>query len=191
MVVVVVAEFLGTFLFLFLAFAATQTALNTQVQTDVPSQNSETEGGGSSPLLPVSFLYIAAAFGTSLAINVWVFYRVSGGMFNPSLLLTIYFLAAEKHRATFLAPIGIGISAFIAHLAGTPYTGTSINPVRSFGPDVITGFVRYHWIFWVAPCFGAVLAIGVYKLMKCMDYEDVNGGQDAADTEAARGNRLD
>ena len=84
MVVVVVGEFLGTFLFLFLAYVATQTALNTQAQTDVPNQNGEAEGGGSSPLLPLSFLYIAAAFGTSLAINVWVFYRVSGGMFNPA-----------------------------------------------------------------------------------------------------------
>merc|ERR1711988_925476 len=84
MVVVIVGEFLGTFLFLFLAYVATQTALNTQAQTDVPNQDGEAEGRGSSPLLPLSFLYIAAAFGASLAINVWVFYRVSGGMFNPA-----------------------------------------------------------------------------------------------------------
>lgn len=110
---------------------------------------------------------------------------------TSQLVLTVYFLAVEKHRATFLAPIGVGISAFIAHLAGTPYTGTSINPVRSFGPDVITGFVGYHWIFWVAPCLGSVLAFGVYKLMKWMDYEDVNGGQDATDVEAAREDQAD
>lgn len=112
-------------------------------------------------------------------------------LLTSQLVLTVYFLAVEKHRATFLAPIGIGISAFIAHLAGTPYTGTSINPVRSFGPDVITGFVGYHWIFWLAPCLGSVLAFGVYKLMKWMDYEDVNGGQDAADIEAAREDQAD
>ena len=29
-------------------------------------------------------------------------------------------LAAEKHRGTFLAPIGIGLALFIAALAGKP-----------------------------------------------------------------------
>jgi aquaporin related protein len=34
------------------------------------------------------------------------------------LLLTIFMLAAEKHKATFIAPIGIGLALFIAELAG-------------------------------------------------------------------------
>jgi aquaporin related protein len=34
------------------------------------------------------------------------------------LMLTILMLAAEKHRATFLAPVGIGLALFIAELAG-------------------------------------------------------------------------
>ena len=34
------------------------------------------------------------------------------------LLLTIFMLAAEKHKATFVAPIGIGLALFIAELAG-------------------------------------------------------------------------
>jgi len=35
------------------------------------------------------------------------------------LVLTIFMLAAEKHRATFIAPIGIGLALFVAELAGT------------------------------------------------------------------------
>jgi aquaporin related protein len=34
------------------------------------------------------------------------------------LVLCIFMLAVEKHRATFLAPIGIGSALFIAELAG-------------------------------------------------------------------------
>jgi aquaporin related protein len=31
------------------------------------------------------FLFFAAtSFGASLAINVWIFYRVTGGLFNPA-----------------------------------------------------------------------------------------------------------
>lgn len=34
------------------------------------------------------------------------------------LVFCIFMLAAEKHRSTFIAPIGIGLALFIAQLAG-------------------------------------------------------------------------
>lgn len=108
---------------------------------------------------------------------------------TAQLVLTVYFLAVEKHRGTFLAPVGIGFSVFIAHLAGTNWTGTSINPVRSFGPDVISGFPSYHWIFWIGPLLGAVVAFGLYKLLKWLEYEEANPGQDATDSDPERGQR--
>jgi aquaporin related protein len=47
-------------------------------------------------------------------------------MFLTALLVfTIFMLAAEKHRATFIAPIGIGLALFVGHLAGTRFTGGS------------------------------------------------------------------
>ena len=45
-------------------------------------------------------------------------------MFLTALLVfTILMLAVEKHRATFIAPIGIGLALFIGHLAGVRFTG--------------------------------------------------------------------
>ena len=119
-------------------------------------------------------LYISLAFGFSLAVNAWTFFRISGGLFNPAvtlgmcligaltwlrggllfvtqmigamcsaavvsalfpgdlavqtdlsagtntaqglfiemfltiqLVFTIFMLAAEKHKATFIAPVGM------------------------------------------------------------------------------------
>jgi aquaporin related protein len=105
---------------------------------------------------------------------------------TAQLVLTVYFLAVEKHRATFLAPIGIGVSVFIAHMAGTNFTGTGINPARSFGPAVVTGSFRgYHWIYWLGPCMGALLSFGVYSLLKALEYQIANPGQDAGDPETA------
>lgn len=60
-------EFVGTFLFLFFALGGTQVANNT------------TAADGTSPVL-----YISLVFGFSLLVNVWVFYRISGGLFNPA-----------------------------------------------------------------------------------------------------------
>lgn len=39
------------------------------------------------------------------------------------LVFTILMLAAEKHKGTFLAPIGIGLALFVAELAGVYFTG--------------------------------------------------------------------
>jgi len=55
------------------------------------------------------------------------------------LVFTILMLAAEKHKGTFLAPIGIGLALFIAELTGVYFTGGSLNPARSFGPCVVLG----------------------------------------------------
>lgn len=38
------------------------------------------------------------------------------------LIFTIFMLAAEKHKGTFLAPVGIGLCLFITQLAGTAKT---------------------------------------------------------------------
>ena len=37
---------------------------------------------------------------------------------TAELVFTVFMLAAEKHRATFVAPIGIGLALFIGHLVG-------------------------------------------------------------------------
>ena len=42
---------------------------------------------------------------------------------TSQLVITIFLLAAEKHKGTFLAPIGIGLSLFIAELSGVFFTG--------------------------------------------------------------------
>ena len=42
---------------------------------------------------------------------------------TAELMFTIFMLAAEKHKGTFLAPIGIGLSLFVCELAGVYFTG--------------------------------------------------------------------
>ena len=42
---------------------------------------------------------------------------------TAELIFVILMLAAEKHKGTFLAPVGIGLALFIAELAGVFFTG--------------------------------------------------------------------
>jgi aquaporin related protein len=95
------------------------------------------------------------------------------------LVFTIIMLAKEKHRATFIAPIGIGLALFIAELVAVYYTGGSLNPARSFSPAAVAhNFTRNHWIYWVGPFVGLILAVLFYQLMKILEYEMANPGQD-------------
>lgn len=103
---------------------------------------------------------------------------------SAELVFTIFMLAAEKHKGTFIAPIGIGLSLFIAELTGVYFTGGSVNPARSFGPSVVSHhFHSYHWIYWVGPILGALLASGFYKFIKMLEYETANPGQDRSKSE--------
>ncbi|KAJ4351037.1 Aquaporin-1 [Ascochyta clinopodiicola] len=180
--VAMTAEFAGTFLFLFFAFGGTQVANTAALYSDASTAGQQANSITQTPNTSV-LLYISLIFGFSLMVNVWVFFRVSGGLFNPAvtlglfligaltttrailcfisqmiagmcaaavvsamfpgdlnvsttlgsgvsiaqglfmemfltslLIITIFMLAAEKHKATFLAPIGIGLALFVAEM---------------------------------------------------------------------------
>lgn len=103
---------------------------------------------------------------------------------TAELVFTIFMLAAEKHKGTFIAPVGIGLALFIAELSGVYYTGGSLNPARSFGPCVVVRtFEDYHWIYWIGPLLGSLLASGFYKFIKMLEYETANPGQDFDENE--------
>lgn len=68
-------EFTGTLLFLFTAFAALQTAQDRAAAEPI---NASAKPG------IATLLYVATAFGYALGVNCWLFFRVSGGMFNPA-----------------------------------------------------------------------------------------------------------
>ena len=76
--IAMVGEFCGTFLFLFFAFAGTQVA-NSAAAANTAFNSSNSSGSlAQAPNAPV-LLYISLAFGFSLAVNVWIFFRISGG----------------------------------------------------------------------------------------------------------------
>ncbi|GJC87488.1 aquaporin-1 [Colletotrichum liriopes] len=69
-------EFVGTFFFLYFAYAG---------QLMVILQGAEAAPDGS--LSSQGVVFIALTYGFSLLVNVWTFYRVSGGLFNPAVSL--------------------------------------------------------------------------------------------------------
>ncbi len=104
----------------------------------------------------------------------------TNGLYNGDVLLSILieviltfvFVIAilgvtSKIENSAVAGLVIGLSLTLVHILGIYFTGTSVNPARSFGPALFVGgdALANVWVFIVAPLIGGVLAALVYKFL--------------------------
>jgi aquaporin TIP len=79
-------------------------------------------------------------------------------------LVFVIFGVAVDPRGSFAAvagiPIGLTISLDI--MMGGPLTGASMNPSRTFGPDVVAGKFDNIWLYFIACPLGAAAAALLY-----------------------------
>lgn len=87
-------------------------------------------------------------------------------------ILTFVFVIAilgvtSKVENSAVSGVVIGLTLTLVHLLGIAFTGTSVNPARSFGPAILAGgeYLSSLWVFIVAPLIGGVLAALVYKFL--------------------------
>ena len=84
--------------------------------------------------------------------------------------LTFVFVLAilgvtSKERNGAVAGLVIGGALVLVHLLGISFTGTSVNPARTFGPALFNGSLSFYWVFLVGPLAGGALAALVYKFL--------------------------
>ncbi|CAG9825483.1 unnamed protein product, partial [Phaedon cochleariae] len=60
-------------------------------------------------------------------------------------------------------PLKIGMVVVALNLSAGVYTGASMNPARSFGPAVWANNFDSHWVYWVGPTIGSLIASYFYK----------------------------
>lgn len=74
------------------------------------------------------------------------------------LVTVIFMTAVHKKAPAGMYGLAIGGMIFLIHLVGVPLTGASVNPARTLGPAIISGYWDYHWIYWAGPIVGAIIA---------------------------------
>lgn len=126
-------------------------------------------GGAASGMTPGPVLY-ANTLGNNCSKTRGLFLEMFG---TTILCLTVLMTAVEKGESNFMCALPIGISLFISHLALTAYTGTGVNPARSFGAALAArSFPVYHWIYWIGPLLGALLAWFIWQILQWLHYAE-------------------
>jgi aquaporin Z len=62
--------------------------------------------------------------------------------------------------------LGVGGYIALAGLWGSPISGASMNPARTFGPDLVGTTFMDYWVYVVGPILGAVVAVGFAYVLR-------------------------
>ncbi|CAK1543270.1 unnamed protein product [Leptosia nina] len=82
--------------------------------------------------------------------------------FGLEVLMTLVLVAVvisvnRKNRRSGSSALTVGLSITACQCSAMFYTG-SLSPVRSLGPAVLMNIWTHHWVYWVGPMLGGVLA---------------------------------
>ena len=99
------------------------------------------------------------------------------------LVLMILNLANGPKLTGPFVPLAVGAYIMAWGTMGGPFDGSSMNPARSFGPDLAVGNLSTWWVYLLGPVVGAVIAVGVAYVLR--------GLAKAQEAMAAMGTPLD
>lgn len=83
---------------------------------------------------------------------------------------------SRNARNTDSTSLRFGLCISVLCMIFIPYTGCSLNPARSLSPAIWNGSWENHWLFWVAPISGSIVASIIYRFLFQYDkYQDDSG----------------
>src|ERR1700729_2051885 len=96
----------------------------------------------------------------------------AGAAFWMELILTaglvsvILGTASGAQNVGVIGAFGVGSYIALAGLWGSPISGASMNPARTFGPDLVSTTFTGYWVYLAGPLAGAVLAVGIAFVLR-------------------------
>jgi aquaporin Z len=74
--------------------------------------------------------------------------------------------ASKSQNLGPISAIAVGFYVVLAGLWSSPISGASMNPARSFGPDLVLGNFDHYWVYVVGPLVGAGFAIAFAYILR-------------------------
>jgi glycerol uptake facilitator protein len=78
------------------------------------------------------------------------------------LIFTIYGTLVDKRASAGFAGVAIGLVILFGSMIGGTISGGAMNPARVFGPAIASGQFTHHYVWWIGPILGGIVAGFVY-----------------------------
>jgi aquaporin Z len=85
---------------------------------------------------------------------------------TAGLVSVILGTASGAQNVGVIGAFGVGGYIALAGLWGSPISGASMNPARTFGPDLVSGKFTSYWVYVAGPLAGAVIAVGIAFVLR-------------------------
>jgi aquaporin Z len=91
---------------------------------------------------------------------------VMEALLTLGLVSVILGTASGAQNIGIFGAIGVGAYIALAGLWGSPISGASMNPARTFGPDLVGKTFTGYWVYAVGPLIGATLAVAFAYVLR-------------------------
>ncbi|XP_075889979.1 aquaporin-8-like [Nelusetta ayraudi] len=125
-------------------------------------------GAGIAKMMTASDRYNNASGGAFSIIksDSQLFNAITGEVAMTCMVIMVFLLVAINNKTqTPDGPFIVGLTVAAALLAGVDVSGACLNPARAFGPAVFANYWTYHWVYWVGPIAGGLIAALLLRLL--------------------------
>ncbi len=78
------------------------------------------------------------------------------------LVWTVFATLVDKRATAGFGGLCVGLVFAVSVMVGYSFTMAALNPARSFGPALVSSHWGTHYVYWVGPMIGALVAGFVY-----------------------------
>ena len=82
-----------------------------------------------------------------------------------AIFVLVILQSTKSERFGGTALVAIPLTLLAIHFAAIPFSGASVNPARTFGPDLVGNVWTGFWIYMIAPPLGAIIAWAVHVVV--------------------------
>ncbi|KAK9698351.1 hypothetical protein RND81_08G098100 [Saponaria officinalis] len=83
-------------------------------------------------------------------------------------------VATDSKAVGELAGIAVGSSVCITSILAGPISGGSMNPARTLGPALASGYYKSIWLYFVGPIIGTLLGVWSYDFIRFEDNNQIH-----------------
>jgi len=115
-----------------------------------------------------SVIHVSATFGSNYVAAGYS--AIDGFLMEAVLTLGLFSVvlgtASGAQNVGAISALGVGGYIALAGLWGGPISGASMNPARTFGPDLVGGDFSNYLVYVAGPLVGAIVAVGVAFVLR-------------------------